>query len=583
MSTKHILYSALLLAIGFGFAGCSEEGPDANGLKPGSGIVSDDFTLPSFSQGLVEWHGERADDAAKDVVGTDKDLYHELSSFPHTVTVSYHGDNASVTTTNTNILTNVNGAYVTVDFQSRSVSGVHIVVEGQSSDGALKIYGDSKFHLTLNGVELASKRGPALNNQCKKRVFLTLADNSTNFLADSKDYTADSYYRPGSDETVEDRKGCFFSEGDMIVNGTGSLEVKGRERHAIAGDGYLVVRPGATLAVTESARNAYHFKGDLKDDIGVRIMGGYIYAMTTSAAGKAIKTDQNIRIEGGTIVLNTAGDATYDDETDDTSSAACLKADNYVLITAGSLALRSTGRGAKGINASTYVNITGGEIGVSCSGERYVYSETLSASSKAVKAAETIRVSAGSLIALSTGHSDGSRALESDEKIEICGDAALELFSYDDAINAPDVSFTQKCRIKACSIHDDGVRAKGTLSISGADLMAIGGTTPGAGINCISSTGEVNFSISEESKVIAIGGAASTKPTAVATNWRVWDELTVKASDEITVSCMGNELMSFTIPCTVTNGAIMIIDKRIPANEPVGLLADGRLCVDNVK
>ncbi|MDE6632080.1 MAG: carbohydrate-binding domain-containing protein, partial [Muribaculaceae bacterium] len=328
-------------------------GPDMPG--------NDNGNTPDFDTQILPYQGQTATDADKDIVGTDEDIFWEANKFKNKVTITYSGENASVETDCEDILSNINGSHVVIDMLTNSVSGVEINVSGKSDNGSLKIYGEKKTLINLNGVELTSQNGPAINNQCKKRLFVNLASGSVNKLTDASRYSDDSYYLDGNSSDNEDRKGCFFSEGNLIFSGTGSLIVAGKQKHGIASDGYMYVRPGVTIAVTEAAKNAIHIKGDKSDDIGVIIAGGLIYTLSESEAGKGIKTDYHVDVRGGQLDLNTKGDAIYDADENDTSSAAGIKTDGNVIISGGTISIKSCGTGGKGINADGNLNVTGGE------------------------------------------------------------------------------------------------------------------------------------------------------------------------------------------------------------------------------
>ena len=176
---------------------CSEKGPDNPNKNPddntSEGIAENNGTLPSFDTAIQMWNGETADDADKDIVGTNADIYHELSSFTRKVTVSYSGNTASVITTVPGIKSYVDGAYVTIDFQTLDLSGVEITLTGDTGNGGIKIYGGSKYRLILDNVFISSQKGPAINSQCKKRVFISMTDGSRNMIQDTPVYAPDSY------------------------------------------------------------------------------------------------------------------------------------------------------------------------------------------------------------------------------------------------------------------------------------------------------------------------------------------------------------------------------------------------------
>ncbi|MBQ3248185.1 MAG: carbohydrate-binding domain-containing protein, partial [Alistipes sp.] len=192
------------------------EEPDVPIPQPSEG-----YPMPDTS--IEAWSGAYADDGANDIVGDNVDFFHELNSFTNLVVVKYDGATAEVTTTNSDIAIHQDGAYVTVDMQSKGVANTEVVIVGRSSDGALKIYSDSKYKLSLYGVDLCSQRGPAINSQSKKRVFLNIYPETTNRLSDCATYSEDSYTMPGVFN--DDRKGALFAEGNIIVSGHGALVV----------------------------------------------------------------------------------------------------------------------------------------------------------------------------------------------------------------------------------------------------------------------------------------------------------------------------------------------------------------------
>ena len=464
----------LTLALGTGILSCTGD----NGFEeqemtpeelPGGGNGSDDGDAPDFDPIITGWDGQKADDAAMDIVGTNEDIYWEANGFGGskavTVTVTYSGSSATVTTSDTSVEYYTDGAYVTIDMLTHSVKNVEIVVSGKSDDGQLKIYGEKKFKLTLSGVELTSSKGPAINDQCKKRAFVHLTEGTTNRLTDAATYSEEPRYLNGGSSASEDRKGCFFSEGNLIFSGTGVLEVKGNYKHGIVTDGYFYTRPGVTIAVTGAAKNAIHVKGDQDDGIGVYIAGGLIYANVSSTAGKGIKTDLDAEIVGGKLLLNTSGNATYDEDEKDTSSSACIKTDGSVIISGGTHTLKSTGTGGKGINADGEIRVSGGETTVTTTGGKYTYSSNLTSSPKGVKADGNITISGGKLNISVTGASDGSEGLESKATLTISG-GEIYSYAYDDAINAASAINITGGKVYAYASNNDGIDSNGSLVIS---------------------------------------------------------------------------------------------------------------------
>lgn len=548
-------------------ASCSDDSPENDkpsaeeprpDLPPevdgGQGISADDGDKPSLSAELTAWEGRKATDASADKAGSDVDLFHEANTFTNLVTVTFNGATANVSSSNSSIQTHTDGAYVAIDFQSADVSGVEIRVSGTTDDGGLKIYGNSKFMLTLDGAEIESRRGPAVNSQCRKRMFLHIADGTRNVLADAPAYTDDHFYRFGYSAANEDRKGCLFAEGNLIVSGHGTLEVKGRQRHGVATDGYMYMRPGTTLAVTETAKNGVHVKGDLTDGIGFRMDGGLLYVNTSAPAGKCVKTDLDITLNGGVMELNASGDAIYDTADAGTSSGAGLKADRNIELNGGKAEIRTSGNGSKGINANGNLSIASCDLLVSNTGNRFTDSAGNTSAAKGVKADADIMITSGSITVSVTGSTDGCKGIESDKSITV-SDGEIIVYSYDDAVSAPAVTISGGT-VTAYSGIADGIDADGSLTISGGKVTASGGDTPESGIDCDTADG---FKINGGT-VISIGGALQTMPSALSRQsvFVVTDVTAAKGSELRLNAPDGNTAFSLAMPRT-TEGAVVLV------------------------
>jgi hypothetical protein len=536
----------------------------------GSGSSSGTFT-PSFMADIKEWDGETADDAASDVVGTDKDIYQEVNTFSNTVTVKFNGDSATVESSSKKILCYVTGAYVTIDAQTNDVSKVNIIVSGKTDDGALKIYGSSKYCLTLNGTEITSKRGCAINSQCKKRIYVVLADGTTNKLTDAETYTDDTYYLSTTDE---DRKGCFFSEGHLIFSGSGVLRVAGKTKHGIATDGYMWVRPGVTIVVDEARKNAVHVKGDSDDAIGVHIAGGLIYTNCSGTAGKGIKTDLDIDITGGKLLLNTTGDAEYDSDEKDTSSAACLKADGNINISGGALTLRSTGTGGKGINVDGALTVSGGEITVTTTGGKFYYTSSLTSSPKGIKADGDLTVTGGKINVAVTGVSDGSEGIESKKAINISGGETF-VYAYDDAINGGTEINISGGKVFAYALNNDGIDSNGSFTMSGGTVISFGASGSEEGIDCETSS---RYLINGGT-IMAFGGQVMTYPsTSSKQNMVFYGSTTASSGSELTITdSSGSPISSLSLPRSLSGMVMMFTSPELKSGSSYMIKTGGTL------
>ena len=585
MKAMNDLRAYLLIAVGL-LASCSTNdwGDDfmqggmtggMGGMTPGgsaSGSVSDDGSKPDFASSITTWQGETADDASKDIVGSEKDYYHEANTFSRTVTVTYNGNTASVTTTDNQILSHTDGAYVTIDMQTNEVDKTEIILKGKSEDGGLKIYGTSKFKLTLDGVELTSQKGPAINSQCKKRIYVHLSSGTTNRLTDIAKYSDDSYYLEGSAD--EDRKGCFFSEGNLVFSGNGTLVVAGKYKHGIATDGYFWMRPGVTIAVTEAGKNAIHVKGDEDDNIGVYIGGGLIHTNVSSTAGKGIKTDLHVEITGGKLILNTSGNAEYEEDEKDTSSAAGIKTDGNVTISGGTLNMVSTGTGGKGWNVDGNMEISGGEITVTTTGGKYTYTSSLTSSPKGVKADGDITINDGVLNISVSGKSDGSEGLESKGTLTVNG-GEVYVYAYDDAINAASAFNVNGGKVYAYACNNDGIDSNGTMTVSGGLVISSGCGAPEGSIDVDSSNKfKINGGI-----VLGMGGTLQSSPSSSSSQRSVvYGGLSISNGKKVCVLDKSDKpILTLDAPRTMSGGSFFFSSPDITSNASYTISSGGTL------
>lgn len=554
---KKVLFAVLLLAAAANLASCSS-GDSGSKDTPTPEIPTipdkpDEDDATKIDTSIERWTGATADDAAKDLVGTDPELFWEANVFSTKVIVQFAGATATVKSSNARALCHSEGAYVTLDLETNLLKDVEVVVRGKSTDGGLKIYAGKRFKLTLAGVDLTSKRGPAINNQGKKRVFVHLADGSTNRLTDAATYVDDPYYIKGSSASLEDRKGCLFSEGNLLFSGKGVLVAEGRRKHAVATDGYLRMRPGATVAVTGAAGNGLQVKGDELDRIGVYVAGGLISAKVGSEAGKCIKTDLDVVVTGGKLLLDATGDSVYDSTKKDTSSPACIKAVGDVRIAGGTLTLRSTGLGGKGINVDGSLSVDGGVTDLSTTGGRFVHTTTMTSSPKGVKADGSVIVNGGEFRVSVTGQSAGSEGIECKSSLTI-NDGEVDCRAYDDAINAGGDVTVAGGKVHCSSVSNDGIDANGTLTVTGGVVIAAGAQQTEGGFDCDDRQFRITGGV-----VIGTGGGTST-PSASASTQRsvVYNGIRATKGSALCVrSQSGDPILVYELPATADDVCLL--------------------------
>ena len=393
------------------------------------------------------------------------------TEFVRTITITFSdGEGASVTGDENGIVT-VAGNQVTVDNTSTKEK-VKYELSGSTTNGFLKIYSNNKQALVLNGVSITNPNGAAINNQGKKRCFVIL--NGSNTLADGSSYTATP------DE--EDEKAAFFSEGQLIFSGEGTLNVTAQGKAGITSDDYIRLLDGPTLNVSSSAGHAVRGKD------AVIISGGTLVAKTSAHMKKGIASDSLVVFNGGVTTVTVTGGVAYDDEDQEYKSSAGVKADKLFIMNDGTLTITNSGQGGKGITGDADGYFQGGTVNVTVTGSNYGQSSSgfgpgfggsssssndNSKSAKGIKFDGNLYISGGSI----SSKSANNEGIEAKGKIEITG-GTVYAQAKDDAINSAGNLTVTNGYVCAYSTGNDGMDANGNLYIEGGVVYAIGSGSP---------------------------------------------------------------------------------------------------------
>jgi hypothetical protein len=501
-------------------------------------------------------------------------------SYPNSVVIAFDVVTGTATVTNSmsseGVTATVTNGYVTV--VSTSSSAVSYVVSGTINGGGVKIYSDADFNLILNGTNIVSADGSAINIQSKKQATVTLQDGTNNRLVDGTTYS----------ESSEDMKGTLFSEGQLVFAGQGSLLAKSNAKHAICCDDAIAIGSGA-ITVSAAAKDALHAKSvkveggalDLtaaSDCIDAEkstfeMGGGSLIANAVGKGGKGIKAETDIAITGGAITVVATGDAYYDSEESDISSPACIRCSGNLSISGtANISLSATGKAGKGINADGTLDIKGGTLAVSTTGGTYVYSNTLDSSAKAIKADGIITIAAGTITVSTT--QEGSEGIESKSKIYING-GRLEVTAYDDCINATSYIEINGGTIFCSASNNDGIDSNGTITINGGTVISYGTNVPEEGLDCDSNTFKITGGT-----VIGIGGASSTPTSSVCTQrCLLYGTSGSAVSSYLRIEdASGNDVLTFKLGRTYTSNLTFCISSpKLQANATYQLYTGGSI------
>lgn len=316
----------------------------------------------------------------------------------HTITVTFNGEQALVDLGHApNVTYTTDGAHVSI-LSTNTKNELEFVLQGESTQGSLTYDGPLKCKFYLNGLNLTSNHGAAIDIQCGKRVGLILAPGTENFLVDAAGGT---------------QKAALYCKGHLEVEGGGSLTVTGNTRHAIASKEYMQLKKSTgNITVNKAVSDAMHVGqyflmsggtltlsgqgGDglqleiltLDDDVTPNpekednglmfIRGGSLNITADKDDVKGIKVPGDLTISGGTfqilasgngskgisvsgnmlvneddnptlIQIRATGGVYEDEETEDESRCMGIKVDGNLTVNAGTIRVSNTGKSSRGI------------------------------------------------------------------------------------------------------------------------------------------------------------------------------------------------------------------------------------------
>ncbi|MBR4187325.1 MAG: carbohydrate-binding domain-containing protein [Bacteroidaceae bacterium] len=330
----------------------------------------------------------------------------------HTVTVTFAGDTALVDLGHApEVTATTEGANVNI-LSTNTRHELEFVLQGESSHGSLTYEGPLKCKFYLNGLNLHSTKGAAINIQCGKRINLILNPGTENVI---------------SDAAGGEQKAAFYCKGHLEVEGSGSLTVTGRSKHGIATKEYMQLkRSTGNITVNGAVSDAMHVGqyfqmnggtvrlygqgGDglqveqvtlddditpdaTKEDNGMMfIRGGSLDITAANDDTKAIKVPCDLTVNGGTFTLVASGDGsrgiqvagnmlvdqaystttmqiratgtTYEDvETEDESRCMGIKVKGNLTVNAGTIRVANTGKYSYGIKVDgVYTKAAGATV-----------------------------------------------------------------------------------------------------------------------------------------------------------------------------------------------------------------------------
>ena len=519
------------------------------------------------------------------------------------VSITFEGQSAAVINPYEGRGIRITAKSADVVIHSTVPNEITYLLSGSTAEGSLKIYSDAKFELEMNGVHLINSDDPAIHIRSGKSATVTLVGGTSSKLTGGVTFV--------SEGGGEDVKAAFFSEGQLVFSGTGSLVVAGRYRHAICSDDYIRV-DGGTITVSQAEKDGLHANdyveinggaveiisaGDgIESEGSVTLSGGSVKITTTASKSHGIKSagnmtvntagDVDIQVKGaaskafncggdlsilqGNLNLITSGNAIYDSGESGISSAAGIKCDGNLTIGGGHLVINSSGSGGKGINVVGNMILERGQIAVTTTGEVFKYGDD-DAAAKAVTCDGDVRIDDGAVTIKTSGRK--AEGLESKAHLIVHG-GVTEVEAYDDAVKAAESITINGGSLYCFSETKDGVYSKGTLNITGGTVVAVGSTGSEGGFDCVGT-----FKITGGT-LVGTGGTTSIPASGVSTQYSLLyssgSGMERNTFFNIT-SSDGKHVMTYLLPSTLSPATLLFSSPELKNNESYTISSGGSI------
>lgn len=279
----------------------------------------------------------------------------------------------------------VSGDGVTVSGSTVTISkaGTY-VISGQSDGVQIQIAADKSddVKLVLKGASMTNTDA-AISATSAGHVYLTLAEGTTNSLSDS------------SSNSDEKANAALFSKVNLIINGSGTLNVDGKKSNAIKANDTLHITGGTfnitsvgdafnvndELNITGTTMTIYAKEDGVKVDNDDDMTVGNMYlannTITVTAGDDGIHASGNLVIDSGTYTVKNATEGIEGKSitinggdinvysTDDGVNAAnknAQQSDIYFTMTGGNLTVEVGQGDTDPIDSNGNITVTGGTI-----------------------------------------------------------------------------------------------------------------------------------------------------------------------------------------------------------------------------
>lgn len=258
------------------------------------------------------------------------------------------------------------------------------VLSGSLTNGQIVVDASGeKVQIVLKDASINCDTSAAIYVKSADKVFVTLAENTSNTLTNTKDFVAID------DNNID---AVIFSKSDLSLNGSGTLTIHAAYGHGIVSKDDLVITSGTyditaarhALSGKDSVRIAdgdftlnakkdgIHSENTDNDEKGFIYIADGTFSITCDSDG--MDTEETLQVDGGTITIAAGDDG--------------LHADGDLVLNDGTITITKSYEGLEGktvtITGGSYA-VTSSDDGVNAAGDGTAGNSSDSASSDSSK------------------------------------------------------------------------------------------------------------------------------------------------------------------------------------------------------
>ena len=437
------------------------------------------------------------------------------------------------------------------------------VLSGSLTNGQIVVDASGeKVQIVLKDASINCDTSAALYVKSADKVFVTLAENTSNTLTNTKDFVAID------DNNID---AVIFSKSDLSLNGSGTLTIHAAYGHGIVSKDDLVITSG-TYDIT-AARHALSGKDSVRIADGVFTLNakkdgihsentdndekGFIYiadgTFSITCDSDGMDAEETLQVDGGTITIAAGDDG--------------LHADGDLVLNDGTVTITRSYEGLEGktvtITGGSYA-VTASDDGVNAAGDGTAGDSSDSASSDSSKEQKMPSCTPPKR----PQNSSDSTEMPDAPKSAPNGNGNPEPGGMEDATDYNLIQISGG--MLTVNAGGDGLDSNGDLTVTGGEIYIDGPVQGGNGALDCSGTATISGGT-----VIAVGSSGMAENfSSSSTQGSML--VTVSASmisGEITLQdSNGNSLLSYT-PAKSYN-SVVISCPKLTSGETYTLLAD---------